>query len=111
MAKGSANQKKIEVKKNDKAKIILAKVPEAKVFWCNDGQIFGDLEDLAEGLDHMSDETFIYHCNDNKHDFSVWVLEVVGDEDLAKNLKTSKSRQQAHKQVKQRYSDLTHLEG
>jgi hypothetical protein len=111
MAKSSTNKKKIEVKKNDKAKKIPAKVPEEKVFRCNDGQVFRGLEDLAEGLDRMSDETFTYHCNDNKTDFSIWVLEVIGDEDLAKKLKTSNNRRQAHQEVKQRYYDLTQLEG
>jgi hypothetical protein len=111
MVKSSKSSKKIEVKGNDNASKILAKVPEEKVFWCNDGQIFRDLEALAEGLDRMSDETFSYHCNEAKNDFSIWVLEVIGDGDLAKNLKTSNNRQQAHKQVKLRYYDLTQLEG
>jgi hypothetical protein len=111
MVKSSKANKKIEVKEKDKANNILAKVPEAKVFWCNDGQVFEDLAALAEGLDRMSDETFTYHCNDAKNDFSIWVLEVIGDGDLAKNLKTLINRQQAHTRVKQRYYELTQLEG
>jgi hypothetical protein len=111
MVKSSKSSKKIEVKEKDNAGKILAKVPDAKVFWCNDGQVFGDLGALAEGLERMSDETFCYHCNEAKNDFSIWVLEVIGDGELAKNLKTSKNRQQAYKQVKQRYYDLTRLEG
>ena len=111
MAKSSQNNKRIDIIQKDKTRKIMTKVPEEKVFWCNDGQIFGDLKDLAEGLDRMSDETFVYHCNENKNDFSIWVLEVIGDEDLAKNLNTMENRQQAHKQVRQRYYDLTLLEG
>ena len=111
MAKRSTNNKKTETNAMNKTKKTLAKVPEEKVFWCNDGQVFRGLEDLAEGLDRMSDETFAYHCNGYKDDFSTWVLEVIGDDDLARNLKTLKNRQQAHKQVKQRYYDLTRLEG
>jgi hypothetical protein len=113
MTKSSKDNKKVETKVNAKAKAgkILAKAPETKVFWCNDGQIFRDLDELAEGLNRMSDETFTYHCNDSKNDFSIWVLEVIGDDELAGNLRASRNRQQAHKRVKQRYSDLTRLEG
>ena len=110
MAKSSINNKKIGVKEKNDARNP-GQVSQAKVFWCNDGQVFAGLKDLAEGLDRMSDDTFAYHCNPNKDDFSIWVEEVVGDEDLAKNLKNLKNRQRAHKQVKQRYSDLTRLEG
>lgn len=111
MAKRSISNKKTEINAIGKTKKTLDKVPEEKVFWCNDGQVFRGLEDLVEGLDRMSDETFTYHCNESKNDFSIWVLDVIGDGNLATNLKTSKNRQQAHKQVKQRYYDLTKLEG
>ena len=66
---------------------------------------------LAEGLERMSDDTFAYHCNQNKNDFSIWVEEVIGDEELAKALKVSGNRKEAHNQVKERYYDLTRLEG
>jgi hypothetical protein len=111
VAKISKNTKKVNPQSKDKAKKILSRVPEEKVFWCNDGQVFSDLEDLAEGLDRMSDITFAYHCNDSKNDFSTWIQDVIGDGDLAQDLLASKSRQQANQQVNLRYSDLTRLEG
>jgi hypothetical protein len=102
---------KTDEKDKAKAKQVLSRVPEDKVFWCNNGQIFHSLEELVDGLEQMADETYIYHCNEEKNDFSAWVMDVVGDEDLAKEIKSAKTRQQAGKQVKQRYSDLTRLEG
>ncbi|MFA5308527.1 MAG: hypothetical protein WC370_03455 [Dehalococcoidales bacterium] len=61
----------------------LAKVPSEYVFWSHDGKIFADLAELAEGLAAMSDETFAYHSNLEKRDFSNWVRDVIGDELLA----------------------------
>ncbi len=109
MAKSYPRKEKRKVRENTAGKI-LAKVVAAKAFRCNDGQVFQDLKGLAEGLERMSDETFSYHCNENKNDFSIWVLEVVGDEDLAKKLKAPQNRQQVQKQVKQRYDELFGIE-
>ena len=89
----------------------LEKVSEAVVFWCNDGQVFRDMEELMDGFDRMSDTTFNYHLNDIKNDFSCWVMDIIGDEKLAQDLKTVKNREQAKKKVEQRYIDLTKLEG
>jgi hypothetical protein len=102
---------KTDEKDKAKAKQVLSKVPDDKVFWCNNGQIFHSLEELVDGLEQMGDETYIYHCNEEKNDFSTWILDVIGDEDLAGDLKSAKTRQQAGKQVKQRYFDLTRWEG
>jgi hypothetical protein len=109
MAETYPRKAKRKVMENTAGKI-LAKVIAAKAFRCNDGQVFRDLKGLAEGLERMSDETFSFHCNDNKNDFSIWVLEVVGDDDLAKKLKAPQNRQQAQKQVKQRYDELFGIE-
>ena len=48
----------------------LARVPEQYVFYCCDGSIFRDMEELAAGLAAMTDEAFAYHCNSEKQDFS-----------------------------------------
>ena len=45
---------------------LLAKVPEESIFRCHDGRTFRNVEDLAEGLAAMSDDTFAYHVNSEK---------------------------------------------
>jgi hypothetical protein len=106
----SAETQPVDVKKKGSKKY-LAKVPETTVFWCHDGQRFDDLEQLVAGLDQMAEETFMFHANEDKNDFSCWVLDVIGDVDLAKDIKKAKSKSEAKKITKQRYEDLTRLEG
>jgi hypothetical protein len=103
--KKAAPVKKTENKKK------LEKVSEAVVFWCNDGQIFRDLNDLINGFDIMSDETFFYHQNDAKNDFSCWVMDIIGDQALAQDLKSAKTKEQARNKAQKRYIELTQQEG
>ena len=106
----SADKKSAVVKKNGSKKY-LTKVPETMVFWCHDGQLFNDLDQLMAGFDLMSEETFMYHANEDKNDFSCWIIDVIGDEDLAKDIKKAKNKVEAKKITQQRYYDLTRLEG
>ena len=94
----------------EKAAKCLAKVPEEVVFWCHDGQVFRDLNDLMCGFDLMTEDTFCYHANEEKNDFSCWIVDILGDEELAKDVKKAKTPKQAKKITEMRYSDLTRLE-
>jgi len=64
----------------------LADVPEEKRFWCHDGSYLKNLKELEAALMQMSDETFRYHSNEAKTDFSNWVRDVIGDQKLARDL-------------------------
>jgi hypothetical protein len=89
----------------------LSRVPEANVFWCHDGQVFRDIHDLLTGFEVMSDETYLYHANEDKNDFACWIVDVIGDNELGKDLKKAKTRHEAKNFTIKRYSDLTRLEG
>jgi hypothetical protein len=88
------------------AKARLASVPEEKRFWCNDGRYLSNLEELKTALDGMTDETFLFHSNEAKSDFSKWVDEVIGDDRLARDLKESATRLWAAKSVGDRIKFL-----
>ena len=96
---------KIKVTKQD-AERLFADVPENRSFWCCDGRIFRSMRDLSAGLANMSDETFAYHLNDEKNDFSNWLKDVIEDEKLAKDMEASITRQQAAKMVNERVTLL-----
>jgi hypothetical protein len=80
----------------------LSKVPEDRVFWCNNGAILNDVRELKDALANMSDETFYYHSNEIKKDFSNWMRDVVGDNKLAGDLEKASNREQAVKMVEER---------
>ena len=84
----------------------LADVPQEKVFWCSDGRILKNLLELGDTLKQMSEETFCYHSNEAKSDFSNWVRDVIGDEKLAEDLKKSLTPAQAAKSVADRVAWL-----
>lgn len=81
------------------AKERLSDVPEEKQFWCHDGRYLKNLEELETALGQMTDDTFSYHTNESKTDFSNWVRDVIGDEKLAKDLLKSATPVQAAKSV------------
>lgn len=62
---------------------------------CQDGKMFTDMKELAEGLIVMSDETFSYHANPEKNDFSNWLRDVIKDEKLASDLAMATTRLEA----------------
>jgi hypothetical protein len=98
---------KSRAKLKGQAGMFLTNVPVEYVFWSRDGSIFGSMKELAEGLSAMSDETFTYHSNSEKHDFSNWVRDVIKDEKLASELAMATNRLQAAEYVAARVTFLT----
>lgn len=98
---------KRETKAQQEAKKLLAPVPEEKVFWGSDGRVLRDMRELGEALTTMSDETFAYHCNSEKKDFSNWVRDVIGDDQLARRLTLVMNRTEAASAVASRVSTLS----
>ena len=88
------------------AQRMLGDVPQDKRFWCSDGRVLKNLSDLEAAFKEMSEETFQYHSNEAKSDFSNWVRDVVEDEKLSKDLQKSTTRAAAAKSVASRIAWL-----
>jgi hypothetical protein len=84
----------------------LAQVPSENAFWCNNGTVLNNLRELKDALTGMSDQTFAYHSNAIKKDFSNWIKYVIGDEQLAEDLENATNRQKAAQIVTDRYNLL-----
>ena len=84
------------------SKSCLSDVAADKVFWCHDGRVLKNLDELGAALREMSEETFQYHVTIDRNDFSKWVEDVIGDHELSAVLKHSSTRSQAGKLVANR---------
>jgi hypothetical protein len=102
-----AKKVKVETKTDRQNARLLGKVPAEYVFYCHDGTIFSDVNELAAGLATMADETYYYHSNLEKQDFSNWVGDVIGDKKLANDLARAESRLEATEAVVARIAFLT----
>ncbi len=88
-------KKQQETKLRSDAQKFLTIVPEEYVFKCHDGRVLENMKELGDALATMADETFAYHSNSEKKDFSNWVRDVIGDERLAMDLEMCLDRVQA----------------
>ena len=84
----------------------LGDVESDKQFWCHDGHYLKNLQDLETALEQMTEDTFRYHVNETKSDFSKWVDEVIGDDKLSRDLRKSATKTQAVKSVAERIALL-----
>jgi len=59
----------------------------SKYFYAFDGQVFKSLNDFMNGLEIMDKNTFNYHVNDSKNDFSNWIKGVFDDFRLSDSIR------------------------
>jgi len=85
----------------------LADVPEEYIFRCCDGQILRNVKELRDSLNTMKEETYVFHVNKEKNDFTNWVRDIIKDERLAKDLQKATNRAQAAKLVASRRATLS----
>jgi hypothetical protein len=102
-----AKKVKVETKTDGQNAKLLDKVPPEYVFYCHDGTTFTNVNELAAGLATMADETFSFHSNLEKQDFSNWVRDVIGDNKLADDLARAESRLEATEYVVARIAFLS----
>lgn len=96
----------VRIQRED-AERLLGSVPEENVFRCCDGRALRDMGELGRALESMADETFAYHVNAERNDFSNWTRDIIRDDKLARDLQRSRKRGQASKYVTERLAILS----
>ena len=91
------------------ARKILADAHSEQCFWMHDGGVVKNLYQLEEAIKHISDEQFAHHCNHTKNDFSLWILEALGDVSLADSLKDVTKKESCLKKIHARIRELEHI--
>ena len=86
---------------------LLADVPKEYAFRCHDGLILQSMKQLGSALNSMTDETYVFHANTKKNDFSNWVRDIIKDRMLANDLQKVTNRAQAAKLVANRMAILS----
>jgi len=78
-------------------------------FWTKSGSIIHNIYQLAEALDAMGDDDYEYHHSTKKSDFANWVQDVLGDEELARKLRSAGSRKHAVRLIRKRIASMEHM--
>lgn len=87
------------VAKKAAKKKALPVAPPHQAFWVSDGAILHSLPELAAALAVMSKETYQHHVTKDKHDFALWVEEVLEHKTLAAALRKAKTTKTASRAV------------
>lgn len=90
----------------EEAKRYLCNAAPEQCFWVNNGPILKNIEELAGYLPDMPNEAFQHHVNNEKNDFSSWIRDVLGDQKLANEILSSKSKDSAIKKIRNRLNSL-----
>lgn len=93
-------------RKNKMSEVFLLEVPEDKKFYCSDGTILSNMEELASHLGKMDDAVFHFHAEGEKNDFCSWTYDVIGDVKLAESLAKAKDKKSASRRTKARITAI-----
>jgi hypothetical protein len=88
-------------------KRVLSDVPEQNLaFWFTNGTIVRNIYELVNTIASCDKGVFEYHVNADKNDFCNWILDVLGDEVLAKRVKKELDQQKFAKKIRKRIKEL-----
>ncbi len=69
------------------SKRVLAHAEGAQCFWVHDGRILSNLLEFSEALKNMERGTFEHHVHNDHNDFADWIEFVLGDTELASEIR------------------------
>ncbi len=94
------------VRTKEHAARVLSKASGDKRFFCHDGCVAGNLQQLVDCLSHMPEESYRHHVTPLKNDFKNWIRDVFGDDKLANDLAAIYNSDEAAKVVSVRITWL-----
>ncbi|MFH1637180.1 MAG: hypothetical protein ABIB71_02020 [Candidatus Woesearchaeota archaeon] len=97
----------VRIRSADSAKKALQDCAQERHFWLSSNKFLKNLNELASALEEIEDSVYKEHAK--RGDFSNWVMDVIGDETLAKSLSSARNRQSAAKKVRARCDFLQNL--
>ena len=65
------------------------------------------MKELEDALNTMTYETYVFHANKERNDFTNWARDIIKDEMLAKDLQKATNRAQSAKLVASRMAILS----
>lgn len=77
-------------------------IEPSDAFYCVNGDVYQSLDQLCRGLERLTDSEFAFHAQWGTSDFSRWVQQVVGDEELGQDLRRCTTRVQTLNVLKKR---------
>ena len=80
-----------------------------RAFWFCNGTIVRNIYELASTVELCNNEIFEYHNNSEKNDFYKWVLDVLGDNVLARRIKKEQDKKKFFQKIKRRIKELEKL--
>ena len=89
----------------DFAKKLLSDVPSSQEFllhYSGNKRIVKNLLDLRTELEHMGEDEFVHHVNEDRNDFAKWIEDAVGDEKLAHDVSAVTTREEIILLIKSR---------
>ncbi len=95
--------------KSEEAKRILSNTPPEKAFWINNGPVLKNIIELANAARKLTPQQFTHHVNKAKNDFAKWAGEVVKDPELARKLRSIKTKEDLAEAVTERLKQLQKL--
>lgn len=87
---------------NNTAKISIRNIEvyDDQRFFMINGDVISRLSDLPDTISHLDDNTFSYHVNSERNDFSNWISDVILDAKLAEKVRKAKTKSEMAKVIR-----------
>jgi hypothetical protein len=90
----------------DDAKRFLSNKEGNERFFVKDGRTINNLSELIVFLRDIEHSHFSEHVSEEKNDFSNWIKDCIGDNELANEIKDSKNKYSMVLKIAKRHNDL-----